>query len=636
MLQQPGWHSEWRAINSRKNAPIFEYEKPGSEFAHTFDRMQEWQYLTYKGLEYHPGRFITLRQMGGGISTACTFKATKGIRLDGSFLQTPVVIKIDTAPNTMMEFERYFRMIRPYIANEAGRIERPERTLDRNCSSIVYTFAGRQDDAHELLSMGEMLKGDILYKSSCDFEKYRFALDSIFNEILPKINRVSPEREFGEAGVRDVYSGMEAEQGSAVQKMREGSEVPSAFPNLGFGECPVGEFYKSYIARMQPWEIIKLNDGAVFLQQPLFENVHTLNYHAYYLFHNIVTDEQDGSEFIEAYDKERHLVWIQGPIADHVARFRHQLNPGVALWIKKSDVENENEVFALEDSKTYSYRMEWVRDKIQTSNCKDIDCLVLTFFGGECAGVKAEDLFVGLQDVVIAIAQKALITDAKGSSAFWGLKFDCPVGIVHGDLNFGNVMLEARKHAAKDADPDKTRTVTDVWLIDFARTRRDLIAHDFNVAFTATVALLFDEELLKHDEYEYKLRRRFALLVREAITSKAKSLKDVPDAIKDDERFVFVYKILRRIRTAALDAGISQDMYELTTALSCLYTFKIYLNHGNRVQLAVALVSVAYMCFKTLRDKMDTEWIKQLGSLPSVLPSGIRELLLGMDQNYAS
>ena len=630
MVRQPGWHREWRAINSREDAPIFKYEKPDSEFAHTFAHKKGWKYLTHKGLEYQPGRFITLRQMGGGISTACTFKATKGIRLDDAFLQNPVVIKIDASHSTMMEFERYFRMIRPYIANEAGRIERPERTLNRACSSIVYTFAGRQDDAHELLSMSEMLKGDVLCMSSCDFEKYRFALDSIFKEILPKIHRVSPEREFGEIGLRDVYSGIEEEQGADIRDRRErdGVEPSSAFPNLGFGECSVQEFYKSYIARMQPWEIIELKDDAVFLKQPHMEDVGNRLGCVHYEFHGVATDERDGSMFIEAYDKERHLVWIKGAYADHVVRFRRQLNPGTALWVNQADIKNAGEVCVVGKNKSYLYRVDWLRDKIQNSTCKDIDSLILAFFGGECAGVKTEDLFVGLQDIVIAIARKALNKEGKDGGAFWGLKFETPVGIVHGDLNFGNVMLEARKHAAKDVDPDKTRTVTDVWLIDFARTRRDIIAHDFNVAFTATISLLFDEELLRQDGYEYKLRRRFALLVREAITSKAKSLKDVPDAIKDDERFVFVYKILRRIRMAALEAGVSQDMYELTTALCCLYTFKIYLNHGNRVKLAAALVSVAYMCFKSLRSRMDAEWKNQLDLDSKMLPNGVRELLL--------
>lgn len=632
MVRQPGWHREWRAINSREDAPIFKYEKPDSEFAYTFDHKKGWQYLTHKGLEYQPGRFITLRQMGGGISTACTFKATKGIRLDGAFLQNPVVIKIDASHSTMMEFERYFRMIRPYIANEAGRIERPERTLNRTCSSIVYTFAGRQDDAHELLAMSEMLKSDVLCKSSCDFEKYRFALDSIFNEILPKIHRVSPEREFGEIGLRDVYSGIEKEQGAAIRKKIEsdGAEPPSAFPNLGFGECAAQEFFKSYVARMQPWEIIELKDDAVFLEQPCLKDVGKWKDCVHYEFHGIATDERDGSMFIEAYDKERHLVWIKGAYADHVARFRRQLNPGTALWVNRSDIKNKDEVCIAGESRPCLYRVDWLKDKLHNSACKDIDSLVLAFFGGECAGIKTVSLIVGLQDIVIAIARKVLNKEGKDSGVFWGLKFESPVGIVHGDLNFGNVMLEARKHAAKDVDPDKTRTVMDVWLIDFARTRRDIIAHDFNVAFTATISLLFDEELLRQNGYEYKLRRSFALLAREAITSKAKSLKDVPDAIKDDERFVFVYKILRRIRMAALDSGVSQDMYELTTALCCLYTFKIYLNHGNRVRLAVALVSVAYMCFKSLRSRMDAEWGKQLDIDPKMLPNGVRELLWGV------
>ena len=42
----------------------------------------------------------------------------------------------------------------------------------------------------------------------------------------------------------------------------------------------------------------------------------------------------------------------------------------------------------------------------------------------------------------------------------------------------------------KRISPMRRRAISDVWLIDFARTRRDLIMHDFAVIFAATVGLL--------------------------------------------------------------------------------------------------------------------------------------------------
>ena len=52
-------------------------------------------------------------------------------------------MKIDTAHATRLEYERYFRFIRPYIANESGRVENPEIVLDDENAAIVYTYAGK-------------------------------------------------------------------------------------------------------------------------------------------------------------------------------------------------------------------------------------------------------------------------------------------------------------------------------------------------------------------------------------------------------------------------------------------------------------------------------------------------------------
>lgn len=628
VLRPTGWHREWNAIKSGSDAPKFIYEKPDTVFADRFEHTREWQYLAYKSLEYFPGNFVFIRQMGGGISTACTFKATKGIKLDGSFLQAPSIVKIDTAHNTTMEYERYFRMIRPYIANEVGRIEQPERVLNRKYSSIVYTFAGKLDSAHELEAMSGLIEQDILYRSSCDYEKYRMAFDCIFDEILPKLHRVSPEREFNEFLEPEVYSAIEG-KGNEKRGSGGSKERRSAFPNKFFGEVAPVEFHRSYIARMQPWKLVKLEESAVFVDQPLIGEDERRKVLRCYAFHNVAWDDQTGRGFLEAYDKEQHLVWIQGNIADHVARFRRQVFSGETLWIEENDIKKD---------KDSDYRGNWLDERVETAvndhvrHCADAEnlkkgnmlsedaetdkdlktfckeCLETfeAFFGVKSNGEKSlehlKDLtkkhFIEIEDDVLKIAEHAW------SNEWRGCVFKSPVGIVHGDMNFGNIMLELRKCLPDEKCPDITRKVEGAWLIDFARTRRDIIAHDFNVLFTATIALMFDKTLLEQREYEVALRKHFVDMVRKAITSDAKSLQSVPDAIKDDERFVFIYKVLRRIRAAALKAGVSQDMYELTTALCCLYTFKIYLNHGGRIRLAIGLVAIANIGLKSLKSRI--------------------------------
>ena len=201
---------------------------------------------------------------------------------------------------------------------------------------------------------------------------------------------------------------------------------------------------------------------------------------------------------------------------------------------------------------------------------------------------------------ITRLCAKAVCQDKTGA-ARWDCQ--CPVGIIHGDLNLNNIMLESRLHAPKMDDPDTTSMVSDVWFIDFARTRRDLIAHDFNVFFTSTLSSLFGKALLKDKAYSEQLQRNFRVLVEGAVSSKAESLKGVPDSFKDDARFAFVYKVLRRGRAAALKAGVSQNMYLLTTALACLYTLKIFLNQG-RIEMAAGFFAAAKICYDLLPDEM--------------------------------
>lgn len=596
LLRQLGWHREWQAVNSGSWKPCFALDDPNSEFARKFETSSEWKYLTYKVLEYFPGRQISIKQLGGGISSAVTFRATKGAKVDGEFLQTPSIVKIDTAYNTMMEFERYFRMIRPYMANEAGRIEKPERVLNRQNAAIVYTFAGKQDPAHKLESMGEMLDADILCKSSCDYEKYRFALDCIFDEILPKIHRVAPELELGEDGPRNVVV---ADISRELEDRRQ-NYVFSSFPNATFGEHKRSTFWKSYVSRMQPFGVVDFGDAvSVFRPQkslsleapnarPVLEAKRDDETPMSLFFHNVMPDPQHaGSKLIEAYDEDCRLYWLRGDYVDFVGRFRKQIAPGRSLWFEDEDVKRK-----LEKGLGNDGRVEWLKGVLERHKGNEVkfgDAVekLLWSSAKQLKKDKGFEFYTELQDRVIELAKKAREHGCQ-----------CPFGIVHGDLNLNNIMLESRVHAAKGEDPDCTKTVSDVWFIDFARTRRDAIAHDFNVFFTSVLSLLFKKELFDNDVgYEDGLAKIFRPFIVGAVSAGGSGLKGVPDCIQDDARFTLVYKMLRRSRAAALKAGLSQNMYLLTTALTCLYTLKIFLNNKCNVRLAAGCFAAAWICY---------------------------------------
>ena len=164
-------------------------------------------------------------------------------------------------------------------------------------------------------------------------------------------------------------------------------------------------------------------------------------------------------------------------------------------------------------------------------------------------------------------------------------------------MNYANIMLDE-----KNGRPDK-----DVWLIDFARTRRDIIAHDFNVMFSATLSLLFDNSLWNdegiggEERYAKRLIKIFSKFIHDVMMS---DHDEEPDYVANDKRFTLVYKILRRIRKAALKENqMTLDMYILTTALCCLYTFKIYLKHDNNIQAAAGFLAIAHICIEELKKK---------------------------------
>ena len=646
VVKKGSWKREWRAMKEF-NPVKFVYTGKDPAFDDKFRHTEEWQYLTAKSLEFFPGKFIEVKKMGGGISTASTFSVQKGLKLDGKPLQSPMIIKIDTAANTRMEYERYFRYIRPYIANESGRIEKPCIIIERKCSAIVYTFAGRQDEAHALDSMKNMLKEDIVFKASCDYEKYRKAFDMIFDEILPRIHLVTPNREFG-----DGEENRHQEVFSRPPALDAGNAKGAAFPNLQFGEVEEEDFYQTYLIRYPHFRKEVLDNDA-FKEQPGFDqgkdgkidfaklDAEIQKCHPYE-FHD-VWEQDDGSVDLEVYDyrDDRRPCLLTGSVATHVAKFRQQMHPGMTLWVKngnnaKPDLMSGKCIDMFEDrvgnETQYNIWIEKVRQYSETilesragreyfalvekvlRFCKALygtlkDDELNKFLSSDKAGEsinEVDELHKG-QSNKTKIEHLFNIDEARKFFKHIRGRFKCPIAICHGDLNYGNIMLESRKHPPKDEKPDVSQTITDAWLIDFARTRRDMIAHDVNVMFTDTFALLFDERLFKDAELNYDVRLTEILprFIRDVMFAKN---PNPPDYLNGDARFEFVYKILRRIRKAALDSGISEEMYTLTTVLECLMALKLHLKKGMKnIRASAALFAVAKICFEHLCEDVELD-----------------------------
>lgn len=582
ILSLRDWRKEWNTVNRLGLCGKIEVCGPKAF-------TNEQKYLTYRCMEKLPGKNISVKVMGGGFSTAVTFRARKGAEVDGEKLQDPVIIKIDTAFNTMTEYERYFRFIRPYIANESGRVETKEITLDHNNSAITYTFAGKNDSSRVLDTMKNMLAEDVRYMARCDYKKYEAVFDEIFDDILPKIHRVSPELE---------------------------SEV-SSYPNRIFGEKDRrnGGFIDNYLARIP---LSRQFNVKKFVEQGTSGSVP-------FEMHGV--SSKGGEKVIEAYalrpDYSKLNVVLKGDVVNHVARYR-ELKQGQTLWVegnwgqkdpKETEQQSNREaniteqldeiilqsIHGILDPKNIGapkcfdgkedYKFENKNRNLEAKNCFMSMCYN---FGVDDNAIEFDrnDRHEGIVKKLYDSIKKLVSDDNDGE------RFKCKVGIVHGDLNYANIMVDSKKDGT-------INDAKDVWLIDFARTRRDIIAHDFNVIFTATFSQLFnnnlwnDEGVGGDERYAARITRIFKTFIYNAMFARE---DEVPDYIATDRRFTMFYKIFRRIRKAALSNGnMTEDMYALTTALCCLYTFKVFLKYEKNIQGAAALLATAYICIKQLQ-----------------------------------
>lgn len=625
IVQNMQWEKEWRLLNENKVVEIKFGEIGEDESKHKVDKFEddftdERKFLTYKCLEKYPGRYIWLRKMGGGLSGAVTFRAIKGgaVGHDPSptsvIVPTPVIVKIDSHFNTMSEYERYFRFIRPYIANECGRVESPAVFLNRDISAIVYTYAGKQDNAHELNDMKTMLSSDIKARSTCDYEKYRAAFDEILDEILPRIHHVT-----------DFIS---KEDGS-----ERDAENFSSYPNPAFGEfChnTAKDLFANYLCRLPVYRKLAVEKFINQTSRPDANcTVGKIPWEANcYEFHGVNESGADDCT-IECYDHDdKCVVLLTGGVVDHVVRYRRHLVPGMSLWVDsgaKGELTvdeglNKRMIAAWKLSDAYQWQRSLFGGHVLEPNTVWFNMKFVGLVSSLVKGRSVDDgkLAVALkmldmkelgQDktrpfaVVEAFVKKVkeiLEEEAKRSLA--EKMYICPKGIVHGDLNTANIMLDSLKHPPKEGSPDITTTIRDSWLIDFARSRRDYISHDFNVFFTSVIVQLFDNEIWKSDEYRESLERMFPKFIHDVVVGERDA---VPDYIESDGRFTMIYKMLRRIRKAALKAGVSQAAYTLTTAMACMVTFKLYLRDDKNasVQTAAGLIAIALLCLAELKEE---------------------------------
>jgi hypothetical protein len=142
------------------------------------------------------------------------------------------------------------------------------------------------------------------------------------------------------------------------------------------------------------------------------------------------------------------------------------------------------------------------------------------------------------------------------------------VGIVHGDLNLGNIMVEKdqREPLAIHDEP---------WLIDFAKTRRDRIVYDF---------CQFEVDLfarsLRTDFFPSGKNGNFPAFneVDALFGGFLRAPWQTSPVAEKSCKLRFIYEAMRSVREAAEAAGVGEREYLFTRCLELLVTHKIKAN----------------------------------------------------------
>lgn len=168
--------------------------------------------------------------------------------------------------------------------------------------------------------------------------------------------------------------------------------------------------------------------------------------------------------------------------------------------------------------------------------------------------VKAELEALGCADPILCLSEVLDILDKVERS---GLS---RVAIVHGDLNLGNVLVECSEGNRLPFPPHP-------WLIDFARTRRDSIVHDFAELEVDLLVTLLPG-----------LGPFSALDLRDFFVALDYSPLDQPEAVRSSLGLRFLFEAASFVRSRAAHAGVSKREYLAALYLYYLVVLKIHAN----------------------------------------------------------
>jgi CheY-like chemotaxis protein len=465
-------------------------------------------YLLFSLLRHLPGKRIRIRTLTGGIGGAMTLLAQKQVmqRYD---LVSPAVVKIDKPFDMILEQTRYLRWIAPYLGNQVGRIDRPIVKGGRNLCAIAYTYAGLPGGKErKTVTLKSMISDNLagLDERVLPFrETYGEIFRRIYTNILPSLHGMNPRDEFSEQD----------------------------YPNPLFGEfaTPTG----SYLARMPPDFEIELTSA---LRRP---------------------DESSGKNGQPSY-------YVLEPDAD---RGRFKALRREAGKMTRVDITDVGGLIASTNHLRPNQPFRLPADFNRDTHEKTVQNKVWQEYwaAGEKNLWDKEEAWLGSMrcDSAENLCDKLLGLKKYLMSNCMPVLKEGPIGIVHGDLNFGNIMVEQVRFKPVPASPDP-------WLIDFARTRRDWIVYDFTQLEQCVLFTFFDPAFF-HSDVKDPITETINLLA-----GLAKAPWQMPFAAERSKKIDFLMQIIHLNREEADLAGVGDKEYLFSLGLQLLIVHKIAAN----------------------------------------------------------
>ncbi len=517
------WEREWKLYTASEE-PRIDWTEGCRQVQNPILELEE-KYLLAKLC----GRELVARRLGGGIGGA------KTLRIGFGNSRSPVVVKLDQPFRMLSERERYRRFVHPYIANRVGRIDTPFVQAGRKFGGITYSHSGlaqgRSPGRSEITSLSlkdvlkEILSGDAGHRAHVQsFSKLLPVLEELFDGSLATLHAVQPpgdrrrwrERFFGEASSLRESAELRVPATATLELMEIG--------------CPLSDATEPQVDNLvytiPVCYVEEVEDDAI----------------------TVVSEQVD----VDGRRRSDRFKLV-GPLARHLAKFRvlrplqHMRIVGTIQTTRSATLESffkrirASTAFRQPEAPAVGGREEW-------ANIFRVD-------GQPVGGMVGEEgLFPFSNSNLDAVL--ALLEVAQDR-----------VGIVHGDLNVGNVMLEQDRDGGLSPHP---------WLIDFARTRRDAIAHDF-VELEVDLVSTF----LRPEDFGAAGTVPQVARARNFLATFDRPALELPLAVRRSGRLEFLFEAVSYLRRKAAEAGVLSLDYQSLLYIYYLIVFKLKVGKAN-------------------------------------------------------